>query len=351
MADLLASSKVKPRGLLRGDVLSGVVIDKSSKSLILDIGGKSEGLVAEKAYQESREFIRALEIGDEVTAKVIVGETPDGYAILSLRNAASDFFWKKLRDKESKDEELSVMCKNATSSGLIVDVLSFTGFIPSSHLGKKIAKDPQSLVGKSLKVKIIDLDKDANRIVLSEKFVSEAKEVEEARQAMKDVKIGEIFEGEVTTVADFGCFVKIKAGKKKTDLEGLVHVSELSWEKVDKPSDVVSQGDKVTVKVLGKDGNKLSLSMKQTEEDPWEKVAKKYKAEQKAKGKVMRVSDFGVFVQLEPGIEGLIHMTKIPPGMKLEKGKDVNVYVEEVDAEEKRIALGLILTEKPVGYK
>ena len=163
------------------------------------------------------------------------------------------------------------------------------------------------------------------------------------------MKEGEVYEGVVTTVSDFGCFVEIR--ENKVAVEGLVHISELSWEKVDKTSDVVSEGDRIKVKVIGKKGGKLSLSMKQAQEDPWDEAEKKYKKDAKVKAKVVRTSDFGVFARLEPGIEGLIHLTKIPPGKRFEKGQEVNVYVEEVDAKSRKVSLGLVLTTKPVGYK
>jgi len=130
-----------------------------------------------------------------------------------------------------------------------------------------------------------------------------------------------------------------------------VHISELSWEKVSSPDDVVSQGDKVKVKIVAKRNGKLAFSIKQALEDPWEKVEKKYKKDKRVRADITRVTDFGVFVQLEPGIEGLIHITKIPPGKKLVKGDKVDVYVEDIDKENRKIALGLVLTEKPVGYK
>ena len=134
-------------------------------------------------------------------------------------------------------------------------------------------------------------------------------------------------------------------------MEGLVHISEIAWEKVDNPGDLVSEGDEVKVKVIGIKNEKLAFSIKQALKDPWIEADKKYEIDDKVKGKVIRVSDFGLFIQLEPGVEGLLHITKIPPGKNLSRGDEVNVSIEEVDAENRKIALGLVLTEKPVGYK
>ena len=355
MEELLAKHGFAGKIYSRGDTVKAKVVEKTGKTLVLDIGGKSEGLVAEKAFLESKSFIKGLEIGDEVTAKVIVPETPDGFVILSLRHASQDFVWGKLEKLMEKKGNLSVQVRSVNPAGVIVEVFSLTGFIPTSHLGKEALKNIDSSIGQTLQVKLVELGREANKIVLSEKAVSESDKLEAEKEAIGNVKEGDVFEGEVTTVTDFGCFVRLvvpdKKKKIKTELEGLVHISELSWDRVGKPSDLVKEGDKVKVGVMGVRNGKLSLSMKQTGKDPWSQAEEKYQPEQKAKGKVVRTSDFGVFVQLEPGIEGLIHMTKIPPGKKLRKGDEVGVYVEEVDGKAKKISLGLVLTEKPVGYK
>jgi ribosomal protein S1 len=195
----------------------------------------------------------------------------------------------------------------------------------------------------------MEVDKLNRKVVLSEKEVSEAGDIALAKKALKDLKEGDIYSGEVTTIAPFGAFVKIKVGK--ATLEGLVHVSEISYKKVGLPSDVLSVGDKVEVKVLASHVGKLALSMKQALKDPWLDVEKKYKADDKITGRVTRISDFGVFVELEPGIEGLIHITKIPPTQKISLNDEVKCVVEEVNTKDKRIALGLVLTSIPLGYK
>ncbi len=355
MADLLAKASQKPHSFKKGDKVEGKVLEITSKALILDIGGKSEGIVAEKAFLEARNFIRQLKVGDKVAGEVIVSETPEGYTVISLRNSAKDFIWSKLEEALKSDEEISVEVKGANQSGVIVDTFGLSGFVPKTHLGKALSKNPNSLIGKRIKVKIVAIDKEGGRLVLSEKAVSEKEKIEAEKEALKALKVGEIYEGEVTTVTDFGVFVRItpntKSKKEKVSLEGLVHISELSWDKVGKPSDLFREGDKIKVKVLEVYGGKLSLSVKQAQEDPWQNVSKKYQKEERVKGKVVMVSDFGVFVALEPGVEGLIHITKIPPATNLRSGDEVSCVIEEVNPEEKRISLGLVLTSKPLGYK
>jgi small subunit ribosomal protein S1 len=355
MEALMDKIDSKSVGLSVADKVSGKVIRIEKHRVVIDIGGKSEGIVAEKAFREAEDFIKTLEAGDKVQATVLVPETPDGFTILSLRHAARDAAWKKLEEAEKKGEPVVVQGRNLTSAGIIVDVFGMTGFIPNSQLGREVSKDKDGLVNDVFKVKIIDLARDENKIVLSEKEISEAEDIRLAKEAMDKVKIGEQFKGEVTTIYDFGCFVKIKVdlGKKKgkVPIEGLVHISELSWGKVDNPHNIVKEGDKVDVAVIDKKDNKLALSIKETTKDPWEGVERKYKKDKKVKGRVVKMSDFGAFIQLEPGVEGLLHMTKIPPGRELSEGDDVEVYIEEVDEKARRISLGLVLMRKPVGYK
>jgi len=353
MAELLASADQPLKAFSVGQKIKCKVIDKTVKALVLDIGGKSEGLVTEKAFVEARDFIKTLKVGDEVWASVLIAENPEGYVILSLRQASFESAWDKLNKAYESETPVSVFGKGAGASGITVEVEKLIGFIPFSQLGKEAIDNPQALVGKIFKAKIIELEKSSNKIVLSEKAVSEAGEVKQAKEALEKVKEGEVYEGEVTTIANFGCFVKIVVmdGKMPVSIEGLVHISELSWGKVESVSDMAKVGDKVKVKVIGLRDGKLSFSMKSAQKDPWEEAGKKYPNETRVSGKIVKITDFGVFVALEPGIEGLIHITNIPPGKKLAMGEAVNCYVQEIDTKAKKLSLGLVLTEKPIGYK
>jgi len=351
MAELLAGAKTKIQGYTLGDKVKATVLSKTPKMLILDIGGKSEGVVTEKAFQEAKEFIRTLNVGDIVTAMVLVPETREGNVLLSLRQASADAAWSILEKAQKDNSPLVVLGKGANTSGVAVEVEGMQGFIPSSQLGRETAKNPESLIGKYFKAIIIDLDKSYNKVVLSEKEITEAADIKAQRAAMAKVKEGQTYDGVVTTVANFGCFVKLDLGSEKALVEGLVHISELSWEKTAKVSDVVKEGDKVKVRVIGARDGRLSLSIKYALEDPWDKFVKKFKAEDRFKGKVTKLSDFGIFVQIVPGVEGLVHMTKIPPATRFSVGDEINCYIEELDKTTKKVGLGLVLSTKPVGYK
>lgn len=354
MEELLAQAGSPFKSANRGQTVKGKITAITKKNVMVDIGGKSEGMVAERAFAEAKDFIKTLKVGDEINARVLIPETPDGFVILSLRAASHDATWRKINESQKTGEAIYVTGKSVNPSGVIVDVEDLEGFIPASLLGRKAASNTQSLIGKRFQAVVVEAVRGDNKVVLSEKQVSEAGEIQLAKDAISKVKNGEIYEGVVTKIYAFGCFVKIKIKVKKDKevaVEGLVHISELSWEKISQPEDEVSEGDKVKVKVIGKEEGKLSFSIKQAKTDPWEEIGKKYKKDSKFSGKVVKLSDYGVFIKLEPGVEGLIHMTKIPPGEKLEQGKEVKVYVEEIDSKNRKLSLGLVLTKKPVGYK
>lgn len=349
MADLLAKSKSSIRNLSLGQKVRGTVIQKLDKSLILDISGKAEGVVAEKAFVEAREYISKLKVGSEVIATVLVPEMRDGSTLLSLRDAVSQASWQGVEEAYKNKTEVPVYAKGVTTSGVVVDVNGISGFVPTSQLSKELSKEGQSLVGKYFKAKVIEIDRQKNKLVLSEREVTDAKDIAIAKKALASIKEGDLFDAIVTTVANFGVFAKINI--EKSDIEGLVHVSELSWGKVAHPSDLLKLGDKIKVKVIGTKDNKLALSMKHALKDPWIDVDKKFKAEDRIDAKVTKVTDFGVFLELEPGIEGLVHMTKIAPGKKFSVGDVVKCYIEEIDSKSRKISLGLVLTSIPVGYK
>lgn len=356
MAELLAKAKNKVANFTKGQRVEATVLSKSPSMVVFDIGGKSEGLVKEKGYTDAKEFIETLKVGQKVMATVLVPETSEGTTVLALKDAIRDISWIDLEKAKESGEEVPVLGKGVNAAGFVVDCMGVEGFIPTSQMGKEALAEAQNLVGKYFKVRVMEVDKVNKKVVLSEKEVSEAGDIKLAKEALKNIKEGDIYPGVVTTIAPFGAFVKIevksKDGKgKAAQLEGLVHVSEISYKKVAIPSDVLSVGDKVEVKVLASHVGKLALSMKQAIRDPWLDVEKKYKAEDKLTGRVARISDFGIFVELEPGIEGLIHITKIPPTQKIALNDEIKCVVEEVNMKDKRIALGLVLTSIPLGYK
>lgn len=351
MEELLSmyGDSIKP--LERGDRVEGTVLSIDPGRVVLDIGNKSEGLIAESAYDEAKDYLTQVKVGDKIKARVIVPETNEGYVILTIRDLVRKSSLDDIKNAYKEDKELPAQVTGVSDSGVNVNVLGKRGFIPMSQISAKLQGDTENLQGQNIKVKVLDLDENMGKAIFSERAVSEAELVEKERKLLKSLKEGEIYTGTVSSVSDYGAFVTISPKGKKEGVDGLVHISELSWDKVDSVEDVVHVGDEIQVKVIGKRDGKLSLSAKQAQNDPWDEAAKKIKKEDKFTGSVTKSTDYGLFVQLTPGVEGLVHMTKIPPGKSYTKGDEIKVYVEDIDIKEKRISLGLVLTEIPVGYK
>jgi len=334
----------------RGDLIEGVIVEKTKKALYLDIGGKSEGMVIDREMKAAKDFISQLKEGDTIKAIVTQPENDRGQTLLSLKQAAQDFVWQEFEEKLKTQEAIKVFGKEVNKGGLIVEVKGgVQGFIPASQISSQYLNQVEKLVEKAIEVKVIEVDREKNRLILSEKEITEADLIKEQKQAIKKIKVGDELEGKVVGLMPFGLFVK--AGEAK--LEGLVHISEISWEKVDDPSQFYKTDDKIKIKVLAIDEKlgKLNLSIKQLTEDPWKKIEKKYPKDAQIKGEVIRVAPFGVFVALESGIEGLIHVSKLPTDKTFKEGSKVSCFVESINLENRKLSLGLVLTQKPVGYK
>jgi small subunit ribosomal protein S1 len=240
--------------------------------------------------------------------------------------------------------------------GMIVSYEGVRGFVPTSQFGKSVMGDLESMLGKTFRVKVIEVDREKNRLIFSERHVSEEELIKQKTAALDAVKIGEIYEGVVSGILPFGAFVTLTvpmADDKAGHIEGLVHISEISWEKVEDPNKYVKSGDTVKVKVLAVDqsSGKLTLSIKQTIDDPWAQAKEKYPEGTVISGTVSRIAQFGIFVHLEAGIDGLVHISKIINTEMPRVGEDVSVTVESVDPEARRMSLSLTPTEVPMGYK
>ena len=356
MEELLAQTGYQLKGLKRGDVIEAVVVEKTKSMLHLDIGGKSEGAVIDREMKAAKDFIKNLQVGDKITAVVTQAENDRGQTLLSLKKAAAENLWAEFNEKLKTGQTIKVRGKEINRGGLVVETKGIQGFIPASQFGTQQVGKIEKLVDQEIEVKVIEVDKEKNRLIFSEKKVSDAGLLKAQKKALAKVKVDDVFTGTVTGVMPFGLFVKVEVPSKKKEkifLEGLVHISEISWEKVDDPSKFYNQGDEVKVKVLLIDENsgKLNLSIKQLVLDPWKDIEKKYKVDRKVKGEMVRMAPFGVFVKLDSGIEGLIHISKIPVEKSFNPGDKLDCYIESVDPGNRRISLGLVLKEKPVGYK
>ena len=351
MEELLASTNYQFKGLKRGQTVTGVIKSIAPKTVLIDVGGKTEGIIAEREFESARDFIKNLKVGDELSLQVLNPESESGQALLSLRKTAFSTAWKQLAEIRENGDEIEVLVSSVGRNGLMIQAYGLNGFIPNSQIGSQYMGKLNELVGKKIKVKPVEVDEMSEKLLFSERAVSEKEKIAEIEAALESVKIDEEHDGKISGVTPFGVFVQITLGK--TPVEGLVHISEIAWEKVDDPNILLKVGDEVKVKVIGvdKEAGRLALSLKQLTTDPWIEQAKKYTPDKHVKGKVLKLTAFGAFVELEPNLTGLLHISKIPAEKKIDVGDTVSCFVEAVEIDKRRISLGLVLTEKPVGYK
>lgn len=357
MAELLATNKLKIISPKADTQVEGVIVAKNPKSLVVDINAKTEGLIVGKEFDLAKDYIADLEVGQKINVTVIDNESNKNQILLSLRQAANkqkwDFFYQALES----GEVLEVKGVEVNKGGLIVVINGIRGFIPSSQFGKLYLGKLNKLRGETIKVKTIEVDHDKNRLIFSEKFVSEAKELAARSAAMQAVKAGDVYDGVVSGIMPFGLFitaeVPINAKGEVGLVEGLVHISEISWEKVGRPSNYYKLGDKLQVKVLDvdPDSEKLNLSIKQLTDDPWLTIEERYPIGSVVTGTVSRVEQFGVFVNVESGVDGLIHNSKLESDQKLRRGDTISVNIENIDKQNKRMSLTLVTNELPIDYK
>ncbi len=357
MASLLAKNKCKIISPKPETQVDGIVVIKNTKSLVVDIGAKTEGLIIGKEYDLARDYIEKLEVGQKISVFVLDNEDNKNQILLSLRQAANQQKWDFFYEAMKNNDTLEVKGIETNKGGLIVTVSGIRGFIPSSQFGKNYLGKLHRLKGAIIKVKTIEVEHEKNRLIFSEKYVSEEKELAQKNAAMEKVKTGDIYDGVVSGVMPFGLFITAEVpinDKNEIGLvEGLVHISEISWEKVTHPSNYFRLGDKVQVKVLDSDpeNEKLNLSIKQLTADPWLTIDERYPIGAVVTGLVSRVEQFGVFVNVESGVDGLIHNSKLDSDKKLQKGEKISVNVESIDKENKRMSLTLITNELPINYK
>lgn len=337
MAKLLEEKGFAPRALSRGEQVEGQIVSVLSDSALIDIGSKAEGIIPIKELQDSGEKV---EIGNKISAMIAQPEGDSGTAILTVKKTIKEKVWDDLQNVADKDGQVDVKGIGSNRGGLIVEYKGIRGFIPSSHL----VSDIRQAVGKSLKVNVIQVNDNLNKLVFSEK--------DAAPDALPKIelpfKIGDTLDVSISKILPFGLLASTPSGP-----DGLVHISEISWKKVTSLQDRYKVGQKIKVKVISIDVNtsRINLSIKQLEKDPWQEAAKKYKVGSIHERKVSRGTSYGVFVELEEGIEGLIHSSKIPYGVTYKSGDKLKVQIDLFDSDQKRVALRIAQEEKETENK
>lgn len=366
MGKLLSENPIEIPEL--GDTLEGIVIEASSSLVLLDLGAIGTGIVLGKESRDGMGLSKKLKPGDKISATIIDMENEDGFIELSIREASHERSWDDLESKRDTQEVLSVKILDANKGGLMVELNGIKGFLPVSQLSSehyprvedgnknRILELLKAYVGNEFSVKIIDTNREDEKLIVSEKAAMSEKE----RKVISELKIDDIVEGEISGVVDFGAFIKFlptsKADSKKDSdkLEGLVHISELAWQLINNPREVVKVGDKVKAKIIGIDDTRISLSIRALEKDPWEEAAGKYKVGETYKGKVDKINHFGAFVYLDSNIHGLAHISEFQethPGKKMETtikvGESYNWKILSIEPKNHR--MGLILMDGKEG--
>ncbi len=336
--DFLADVERTLVQLRPGQTVTGTVVQISEDEICVNVGYKADGLV-KKADLSSTD----VKIGDEIEVEVVKVNDGEGNVLLSQRNIVNRKNWDEIVAKYDAGEFVTGVGKEAVKGGLICDVAGVRAFVPASQLSQRFVERIEDFVGQSMKLKIVEVDKAKKRIVASRKTVLQAEEADKKKEIWSTLTVGEMVKGVVRRLTDFGAFVDIGG------VDGLVHVTDLSWGRVRHPSDVVSVNQTIEVKILSLDPAKerISLSYKQTQPRPWEVAAEKYPVGSIVSGKVVRITTFGAFVELEPGLDGLVHISqcaltriaKVEDAVSV--GDQIRVKVLDVNPEARRISLSI----------
>lgn len=343
MKDLLADIEIE--AINTGDSVEGRVITVEKSGVWLDLGPRGTGLVVGKELDHSE----PIKAGDIISASVLDPESDGGFAVLSLKRIAKEQGWEALEAKQSTGEVFPIEAYDANKGGLLIECEGIRGFLPVSQLAAEhyprvagadkdeILHRLNSLVGKPLKVRVLDINRREGKLIVSEKEALR----EDTQNRVSKLKVGDSVEGLVTGVVDFGIFLNIDG------IEGLVHISEIAWDRVDNPSSYVKVGEKIKAKIISIDKDKLSLSIKQLSDDPWLAEIKAYKVGDLVEGKVTRITPFGAFVQVTPVIEALVHVSELSdkpvedPQSLVKMGETQKFKVIDIDQEAHKLSLSL----------
>jgi small subunit ribosomal protein S1 len=325
-----------------GDVVSGAVVRIDKDEVLVDIGYKSEGVIPnnELSIRKSANPHDEVEMGEEVDALVLTKEDQDGRLVLSKKRARFEKAWRKIEAAAESGEPVEGSVIEVVKGGLIID-LGVRGFLPASLVDIRRVQNLDDFLGQSIECKVIELNRSRNNVVLSRRAVLEEERKEVRQQILDRLQPGQIVEGAISNIVDFGAFVDLDG------IDGLIHISELSWSHVNHPSEILSIGQTVPVKVLDidRDRQRISLGLKQTQEDPWQRVVDSYQLGDELEGKVTKVVSFGAFVEILDGVEGLVHISELAqhhvenPREVVNQGDVIRVKILEIDSDRRRLSL------------
>ena len=333
-----AISKLKP-----GAIVTGIVVEIRNDVVVINAGLKSEGIVPIEQFRDEQGVLE-VEVGDEVKVALDALEDGFGETKLSREKAKRSMVWDDLEQAFEKEETITGKISGKVKGGFTVDIKDVRAFLPGSLVDVRPVRDPVYLEGKELEFKLIKLDRKRNNVVVSRRAVVESEHSEEREQLLEKLVEGAVLKGVVKNLTDYGAFVDLGG------IDGLLHITDMAWKRVRHPSEVVEVGQELDVRVLkyDKERNRVSLGLKQLGEDPWDNIARRYPANTRVFGKVSNVTDYGAFVEIEPGVEGLVHVSEmdwtnknVNPSKVVQVGDELQVMVLDVDEERRRISLGI----------
>jgi len=327
-----------------GDIVEGEVVRIDRDEVLVDIGYKSEGLVPsnELTIRKGADPHDVVELGQRLEALVLQKEDADGRLILSAKRAAFERAWNRIEESYNEQRTVEGPVIEVVKGGLILDI-GLRGFLPASLVDIRRVRNLESFLGQKLECKVIELNRSRNNVVLSRRAVLEEERKEEREKILTSLEEGQIIKGTVSNLVDFGAFVDLEG------IDGLIHISELSWQHVDHPSEVVEVGEEVEVKVLevDRDRERISLGLKQTRKDPWQEIVEEVNVGEQIQGRVTKLVSFGAFVEVAEGVEGLIHISELAehhvetPDEIVRSGDEVDARIIDVDAKRRRLSLSL----------
>ena len=342
-AELFEQSQTNLAKLKPGSIVKGIVVDVRNDVVVINAGLKSEGIVPIEQFRNDAGEIDVA-IGDEVKVALDSLENGFGETVLSREKAKRAMVWDELEEALEANATIVGRISGKVKGGFTVDIKDVRAFLPGSLVDVRPVRDPVYLEGKELEFKLIKLDRKRNNVVVSRRAVVESEHSEEREQLLEKLVEGAVLKGVVKNLTDYGAFVDLGG------IDGLLHITDMAWKRVRHPSEVVEVGAELDVRVLkyDKERNRVSLGLKQLGEDPWDNIARRYPSNSRVFGKVSNVTDYGAFVEIEPGVEGLVHVSEmdwtnknVNPAKVVQVGDDVEVMVLDVDEERRRISLGI----------
>jgi ribosomal protein S1 len=350
MADYLREEEIKSKPLAHGDIIDGVVVRVDPDEVLVDVGSKSEGVIAarELGTHGDPDMVE-LHAGDLIKVFVLQPENEDGNVVLSLRRARAESVWLKAQDKQTSGEPMEADVREQNKGGLIVNIMGLRGFLPTSQVARAYSSNLEELVNQRISVKIIEVNRKRNRLIVSQKAAFDEDRARQRSELFERLKVGDVVRGKVSGLTSYGAFVNLGGA------DGLIHISELSWDRIGSVADVLQVGQEVRVKVIKLDPEqaRISLSMRQLSEDPWEQVTTRFRPGAIVEGEVTKIKKYGAFLQLGDGVEGLLHISELSWDHVervedvVQVGQPLRVKVLQADETRRRISLSLKQVEEP----